>query len=327
MIRVVVDGTIFAARPQGGISRYWCEVLRSLARRQDQVRVAVVAPDTAAPRPELSFLRSGSLRARWSAYMADIFHSTHYTRWPRFKRPTVVTAYDFIDAEFPHLHPNGVGFVERQMGELRRAAAVIAISKATADLAIKRANVNPDRLVVAYPAVSEPFARPLPTGAEREAFRARQTGGSPYLVHVGDRGNYKNFGTLLRAFVLAVDKTDRHLVAVGGASLRPDEAALLSEPGIAGRVHFVASADDAWLRLAYAAADAMVHASRMEGFGIPVIEALACGTGLILSDIPVYREIAEGRALFVAADDVENWAAAISTAVPVRPEWRDAILK
>lgn len=326
MIRVVVDGSIFVLQSQGGISRYWRDVLRALDSRRDAVRMAVVAPRTALPSAGVPLLSSGSLRARWAASRAQVFHSTYYTRWPRFDRPSVVTAYDFIDAELPDARPNGPGFVERQVAELRRASAVIAISRATADLAVRWAGVDAERVVVAYPAVADPFAGPLPTPAERERFRRQQTGGAPYLIHVGRRGGYKNFAAILRAFEEAAHATDRHLVVVGGSQRAPDEEAALSRASLAKRVHFVPDADDAWLRLAYASADAMVHASRMEGFGIPLIEALACGTGLILSDIPVYREVAEGRARFVPADDVGAWAAAMAADVPVRPGWREAVL-
>ena len=92
------------------------------------------------------------------------------------------------------------------------------------------------------------------------------------------------------------------------------------------RIHFLPIVNDDVLRLAYAGADAMVHASLMEGFGIPVVEALASGTGLILSDIPVYREIAGSMAAFVDPVDPDAWGEAILRPVTVQSGWRDAVL-
>jgi glycosyltransferase involved in cell wall biosynthesis len=109
--------------------------------------------------------------------------------------------------------------------------------------------------------------------------------------------------------------------------MTPEETEALAAGRLVERVHFIPQADDAELRLAYAGAVALVNASRMEGFGIPVIEALACGTGLILSDIPVYREIADPMAVFVPSTDVAAWAGALAAPVPVRSRWREDVLR
>ena len=328
MMRVIVDGHVFGMAPDGGIARYWTEIIRAAAHLELPMRFDVALSPTARRPAGVPCRTSGSLSAYWAAWRADLFHTTYYTHWPRMKCPSVATVYDFVDASFPLLRPNGEGFVGRQMAALKRAAAVVAISKSTRDLAVRLAGIDPARLFVAYPAVAAPFAAPLPGAAEIRKFRAEQTGGAPYLVHVGDRRNYKNFRTVLRAFCRAAPSMDRHLLILGGKHpLAEDELDWVYSARLSNRVHFCSRVDDATLRLAYAGADAMVHASRMEGFGIPVIEALACGTGLILSDIPVYREIAEGRAVWVEADDVEAWEQALKTDVRVQPGWREEVLK
>ena len=328
MIRACIDGYVFGMAPGGGIARYWTEIIRAASRLGLPIRFDVAVPP-AARRPQGVPCRTiGSLSSYWAAARANLFHTTYYIRWPRMKCPSVATVYDFVDASFPLLRPNGEGFVGRQMDALKRASAVVAISKSTRDLAATLAGVDPARLFVAYPAVAAPFAQPLPGEAEIRKFRAEQTGGAPYLVHVGDRRNYKNFRTLLKAFCRAAPSMDRHLLILGGKHpLAEDELDWVYAARLSNRVHVCARVDDAALRLAYAGADAMVHASRMEGFGIPVIEALACGTGLILSDIPVYREIADGRAVFAEADDVDAWERALKSDVRVQPGWREEILK
>lgn len=328
MIRASIDGYVFSMAPSGGIARYWTEIIRASAELKLPIRFDVAVAPGARRLEGVPFRTHGSIFAYWAACRADIFHSTYYTRWPRMRCPEVTTVYDFVDATFPLLHPNREGFVERQFASLRRAAAVIAISKSTRDLAVKLAGVDPSRIFVAYPAAAVPFTQCLPSADEIRRFRTEHTGGAPYLIHVGHRKNYKNFRTILKAFCRMAPKTDRHLLIIGGKDrLDEDEIHWIIASRLMDRVHFKRHVDDATLRLAYAGADAMVHASLMEGFGIPVLEALACGTGLILSDIPVYREIAEGMATFVEAGDADAWAQAFLSAVEVQPAWREEVLK
>jgi glycosyltransferase involved in cell wall biosynthesis len=328
MIRASIDGYVFSMAPGGGIARYWTEIIRASAGLELPIRFDVAVAPGVRRLEGVPFRTSGSIFAYWAAFKADIFHSTYYTKWPRMRCPEVATVYDFVDAAFPLLHPNREGFVERQFAALRRAAAVIAISKSTRDLAIELAGVAPSRIFLAYPAIAEPFTQSLPTADAIRKFREEHTGGAPYLIHVGHRKNYKNFRTILKAFCRMAPKTDRHLLIIGGKDrLDEDEIHWIIASRLMDRVHFKRHVDDATLRLAYAGADAMVHASLMEGFGIPVLEALACGTGLILSDIPVYREIAEGMATFVEAGDADAWAQAFLSAVEVQPAWREEVLK
>lgn len=327
MIRVVVDGYVYGKRSSEGIARYWTETLKATLQLNLPVRFDVVVPPDAR-RPEgVPRQTHGSLSAYWAAWRADLFHSTYYTRWPRMKCPSVATAYDFVDANFPEFKPNGPGFVDRQLDVLRRASVVVAISNATRDMAIQLAGLDPARIFVAYPGVAPVFTRPLPSTHEIKSFRQIHTQGAPYLLHVGKRRTYKNFITLLKAFSACVNQTERHLLVVGGPpEWTTSEAQHLSPASVSSRVHFIPQMDDETLRLAYAGADALVHASMMEGFGIPVIEALACGTGLILSDIPVYREIAGGMATLVALGDLEAWAQAMKDPVDVQPAWRNEVV-
>jgi glycosyltransferase involved in cell wall biosynthesis len=328
MMRIVIDGQIYRGNLHGGIVRYWTETLRALARCGSDIHFDVVVARNSVRPAGLPLQTAGKVSAYWAAWRADLFQSTYYTRWPRMKCPSVATAYDFIDASFPEHHPNGKGFFERQFDVLRQATAVIAISQSTRDLAIELAGIDPARIFIAYPAVAAPFSLSPPGEEDIRQFRQEHTGGAPYLLHVGKCRTYKNFMTILGGFNLAAKKTDRHLLVLGGPrSWTTEEMKRISASQASGRVHFYPQASDEMLRLAYAGADALVHASLMEGFGIPVIEALACGTGLILSDIPVYREIAEGMATFVEAGNVEAWAEAIKGSVAIQPSWRDEVLR
>jgi len=326
-MRVAMDGIVYGNNFSGGIARYWTEVLRAIIRLELPIHLDLVVPPAAHWPEGLPCRTSGRLLTSLAVARSDVFHTSYYTRWPRLKCPSVVTAYDFIDASFPLLHPNGEEFVEWQFDAIRKASAVITISKTTRDLAMELSGIDPARVFVAYPAVAEPFSMLLPEEEEIRRFRKEQTGGAPYLVHIGNRRNYKNFRTILKAFCQAAPSMDRHLLILGGRQpLAEDETHWVFSARLQDRIHFQPWVDDAMLRHAYAGADALVSASLMEGFGIPVIEALACGTGLILSDIPVYREIAEGHATFIEAANVEAWEQAMKEEIHVHPSWRDEVL-
>ena len=328
MMRIVVDGIIYGRKPGGGIARYWTELLATLSLRENSVQLDVVVPPGAKGPPGVKCRTSGRLSTSMAAARSDIFHTSYYTRWPRLKQPSVVTAYDFIDASFPLFQPNGTGFVEWQLDSIRRASAIIAISRETRELTLKQAGVDPARVFVAYPAVNIPFSLTLPGEEEIRVFRQKHTGGAPYFLHLGVRRNYKNFRTVLKAFCRAAPSMDRHLLVIGDEyPFASDELDWVVAAGLLDRIHYYPRIDDAMLRFAYAGADAMVSASLMEGFGIPVIEALACGTGLILSDIPVYREIAEDRATFVETANVDAWEQAMKSEIRLQPSWREEVLK
>ncbi len=322
-----MDGIVYGHNPGGGVARYWTEVLTTLSQLNQSLHFDIVIPKGAHPPAGISGRITGRLATAWAVSRADLIHTSYYTRWPRIKKPSIVTVYDYIDASFPLLHPNGAGFVSRQMEAIQQASAIIAISETSRLLTIELAKVDPARIFVAYPAVSAPFSQPLPDASAIQEFRRTHTQGAPYLLHVGGRKNYKNFQTILKGYCLAAQSTDRHLLILGGErALTVEELNCIIAAGVLSRVHFYPSIGDAELKLAYSGADAMVHASLMEGFGIPVIESLACGTGVILSDIPIYREIAEGRATFIESNNIEAWSDAMSRNMPISPSWRNEVL-
>jgi glycosyltransferase involved in cell wall biosynthesis len=329
-MRVIVDGIIFNTKGKGGIARYFTETLNAIKKNDPNTCLEVIIPvGTNAPH-SLACRENGRLATSFAVSRGDVFHTSYYTNWPRLKIPIITTAYDFIDASFPLLRPNGEGFVKRQIDTIRRSSAVIAISNSTKELTCQFADIDSSKVYLAYPGVTLPFSGPLPEDQEIKKFVQSVTGGAPYILHVGTRGNYKNFKTILRAFSLAAQSkfTQRHLVLIGGEYvLPPDEIDMVVSSGIIDRVHLLHGINDNMLHLAYAGADAMVSASLMEGFGIPIVEALACGTGLILSDISVYREIAEGYAVFIRANSVDDWVTAMIDQEPtVEPGWKDSII-
>jgi len=133
----------------------------------------------------------------------------------------------------------------------------------------------------------------------------------PYLLQVGARRPHKNVVTLVRA--LAHLPEAFQLVLAGPVDDRmPDPVPEVAEQlGVSHRIIHLEHADDAELVELYRGAHALVYPSLVEGFGLPLLEAMAVGTPVIASDIPIFREVSGGVARFVPALDPEAWAAAV----------------
>jgi glycosyltransferase involved in cell wall biosynthesis len=144
-------------------------------------------------------------------------------------------------------------------------------------------------------AVSDVFVRPSATYVRLP---------QPYVLYVGRRGLYKNFRVLLQAFAgLSHRRRDLHLVCVGGGPFLDGERQHITSLGVERHVVRV-DLDDAQLGAAYREATCFVFPSKIEGFGLPVLEALASGCPTLLADIPIFREIGADAALYFSPDDV-----------------------
>ncbi len=135
--------------------------------------------------------------------------------------------------------------------------------------------------------------------------------GRPYLLHVGSCIPRKRMDVLLDvAAAVRSSRPDVTLVKVGGP-WTPDQAVRLEANGLAGHVVTAAGLTRTELAEVYRRAAVVLMPSDAEGFGLPVIEALACGAVVVASDLPVLREVGEGAVIFCPVADVPAWAAAV----------------
>jgi glycosyltransferase involved in cell wall biosynthesis len=206
------------------------------------------------------------------------------------------------------------------MAAARRATVVLTPSRAIADELVE-AGLCARRVRVVRPAVD---ARWRPQSPERvEEAQRRFDLERPYCLTAGWLNPRKDVGTVIEAHRRIVGRLPHDLVLVGAASptFRSVEPPL--DPSI--RVLGYASDDDLVALMTGAAA--FVYPSIYEGFGLPVVEALSCGTPTIASDLEVLREASGNEAHFVKRGDVDAWSAAIEAALAGRlaagraPDW------
>lgn len=217
----------------------------------------------------------------------------------------VVTVHDVVALDHPEwLNPGFARWYGFMLPRLvRRARHVIAISEFTRDRLIGTTGLSEDAVSVIPNGVSARFGPPEPAARQR----MRRTLGLEdvrYLLSVGTLEPRKNLAGLLRAWTRALPDLPEDLeLVIAGAPGRSSVFAEETLGGLPPRVRLAGRVDDEMLPALYAEAEWFVYLSLYEGFGLPPLEALACGTPVIVSDIAVFRELLGDAAATAAPQD------------------------
>ncbi|HOI72939.1 MAG TPA: glycosyltransferase family 1 protein [Syntrophales bacterium] len=335
-LHLVIDGIIYQSQSMGGISRLFTEILPRMCAQDEAVDMTlfVVGNSSQAlpahprihplrifdPQPFMrpSFLwrsleepaRKAMMRLRLGTGQGKIWHSTYFSEPGRWEGRKVYTVADMIHERYPDLFfgPGGDAFRALRKRCVLSADAVLCISEATRNDIREIYDWDSDRLHVVHLAGSD-FFRPLRDGESE----SNHPGERPFLLYVGSRAHYKNFDGLLRAYSRWAERCDVGLLAVG-APWTPVEADLLRKLGLADQVRLLTNVDDESLCRLYNRAAAFLYPSLYEGFGIPLLEAMASGCPVVASriattvevagDCPIYFDPIDGDSLLAALDQV-----------------------
>jgi len=254
---------------------------------------------------------------------AELYHATEHLLLPLRRVPTVLTVHDLIYRLFPEYHkPLNYWFLNRAMPLfVQRARAVIAVSQSTRRDLIRCYGVHPDKITVVYEAAA-PHFRPAPPEAVA-AVRARYGLPEDFILAVGTIEPRKNLSRLLDALQLLQQKGDDfRLVVVGGKGwLYGGFFRHLEELQLGDVVLLPGYVPDADLPAVYSAAKVFVLPSLYEGFGLSVLEAMACGTAVVCSRASSLPEMGGDAARYFNPTDVEEMAEAIGAM------WHDEALR
>ncbi len=336
-MRIFVDGVIFEVQPQGGISRLYSEILPRMCSLDDSLEIVLLtAGRVRQPLPTHArilhrrHLPIDSIFRPWRVWApaypqlrslvqgptlrhshSSLWHSTYYSMPPRWTGPMVVTVVDMIYERFSHIFstPAAERLRQRRRQCILTADMVICISRATQQDVQEFLGIDPERIRIVPLACSDHFR--VTTSAV-----GRATGpiGCPYLLYVGMRGHHKNFRTLMEAYSRWDRRRDVDLVAVG-APWSNEELGHLDALGISNRVQLLTNVDDERLRQLYNQASAFVYPSLYEGFGIPLLEAMACGCPVIASRIPSTLEVAQECPVYFEPTQPDDLVSALDVAV------------
>ena len=348
-LRVAIDGRPlqpgFRKHAGRGIGVYARELVRALARRDDLALTlwfepALPVPDGVVPpgvaRRHYRPLRL-PMRDRLASQItvpaaarggADVFHVLAHGDAPSLPPAcTVITVHDLILEVMAHHYPGNGSLRFRfaracERSAIRRAPMLVADSAATRDDLVRRHGVAPSRVHVAPLGVDACFRPPEPAAVE--AFRAHHGLAAPFVLYVGGVDARKNIGLLLEAFALVRGGRagPLELVLAGhvkGAAEYPALEARACELGIARSLRVLEFVPGEELPVLLAAARVFAFPSLYEGFGLPPLEAMACGTPVVSTDGGSLAEVLADAALVASATDPADFAAKLVTALDDEP--------
>jgi glycosyltransferase involved in cell wall biosynthesis len=326
----------------GGVSRYIRSLLVELAKQPGNHEYSVfvngqgVIEQLAAYHPQITYIPASWPESRPAARIAweqftlpsllrqrgiNVLHSpvNVLPEWAPRHCATVVTLHDLAFLRFPEVLTRAKRLYHRTftIRSLRHATMVIAVSDSTGRDAHELVGIPDERLQTVYPSIDERFSATV-TEEQARAFREQRGLGDGYILYLGTLEPRKNITTLIDAYAhLRQNYAMREkLVLVGGKGWLYDAIfARVQQLGLEAEVMFPGFVADGEQALWYRAASVFAYPSLYEGFGIPVAEALACGTPVVTTNISSLPEAGAGLALCVDPHDAVALASALHRAI------------
>lgn len=343
MLHFHIDGLIYGLQPHGGISRVFTNLIEALSARQDcevtlylppNLRASqrlpnrtatVVYPETIDFRPRRIFEslnRSRASRAMnrmWSSVRNGVYLSSHYSTYPGIELPQLQIIQDTIYERFPDLFASNwdLQHVKDKFACIKAASCIVTPSVRSLEDTREFYDIDNKACFVVPYACDDNF-RKTPVQNDLAVFREQHKLHEPFILHTGSRYLHKNFGALMAAYSQWDGKSEYMLVSVGAGRFSPVEASLARGLGIAHRITVIPSLNDQQLVTAYHAASAFVFPSLYEGFGFPVIEAIACGTPAAISNASCLPEVGGGTPWYFDPYNQKMMLVAIEQALMAR---------
>jgi glycosyltransferase involved in cell wall biosynthesis len=239
--------------------------------------------------------------------------------WPKGKTRYVLTVHDLIPLLFPQSVKRRHAYYFRlAIGRLLKLAdAIIVDSAYTRDRIAERFNMFADKVSVVYPGVDTLRFRPLADRSIAHEIRVRYgIGEHPYFLYVGNIEPRKNLSVVISAYAEMLKSKElkskpRLVIAGADSGLCNDVFALPVSLGLSQSVSFIGPVSDEELPLLYAGASVFLFPSLHEGFGLPVLEAMACGTPVVTSNVTSLPEIAGDAAVVIDPANTRELIAAM----------------
>jgi glycosyltransferase involved in cell wall biosynthesis len=245
----------------------------------------------------------------------DLLHSLHYTQPVLLGCPSIVTIHDMTFFLFPDLHTRSkrMFFPFAIRSSVRRADALIAISESTRQDSIRLLGVSPQKIFTTQLGITDEF-RVVKDNELLVKVREKYDLPEAFVLYVGLVEPRKNIPFLIRAYKSLVDEGIKHnLVIVGRIGWMSQEVfKQIEELGLEDRVQFTGYMPQDDLPMVYNLASLFVYPTKYEGFGLPALEAMACGTPVVTTAISSLPEIVGDAGMLIPPGDEQALAGAMA---------------
>lgn len=318
-MKVLYDYQGFMQR-HGGVSRYFVELIQAMKALGDfEAIIPSFFTDNQYLQKKRTFVtrqhfkgkirlmsmlnRTISQRSLRSDY--DLFHPTYFQPYffSRLKTPFIVTVHDMTHDLFgaDYVRDDGTRLNIRAL--CKKAKRIIAVSHATKSDVCELLDIPEERITVVH------------HGTNLRYNNGECLHPGRYVLYVGEREGYKNFGFLLSAITDLLIKEGLDLLCIGSRPFSKSENGLIARLGVSQHVRHVQVSTANELASLYHFASGFIYPSLHEGFGMPLLEAFACGCPVIASAIPSFREVAGEAAEYFDPGDASSILSAVRRVV------------
>lgn len=336
-MKILFDSSIYSLQSTGGITRMFNELIPRLAALDPEVQIQFFQTGLLKqPLPQIKNVKVfdyGYLdllfrpRRIWqnnyekiysfignkiiTSQKSTIWHSTYYNDFFGWKGKKVVTVHDMIYEMFPRLFSQKFdqNFIRQKKKTINNSDTVICVSNTTKQDLINLYSLQDVNIHILYHGVSPSFQK-----IDHKIIPQEYRISFPYIMFVGKRTHNKNFLEFIKAYSKWNKKKEINVLAVG-QKWKKDEIRILKELQIFENVILMSNIDDGQLAYLYNQALAFIYPSLYEGFGIPLLESMACGCPIVASNIPSTNEIAHDIPVYFEIGDVESFLFALEKGV------------
>jgi glycosyltransferase involved in cell wall biosynthesis len=334
-MKVLFDDQIFSMQKYGGVSKYFCEILKKIPREYWDISLwfsdneyLKYLPNFHYIKllPNLNFRGKSKLMglinrpysiAKLSRDNYDIFHQTHFglemLKYVKNKK-VVITFHDMNHTKFSNLYNFDTKKVElMQKQSIQRADKIVTVSHTTKKDLVEIWNINPQKITVIYHGIDLNNLN-IPEN--------KRIIDNPYILYVGERGSYKNFNRFISAFSNISYKYSSLKLVCTGKQFTNDEIIKFQTLKIEDKVIYI-SANEIIMKQLYNEAEMFVYPSLSEGFGMPVLEAMAQNCVVVLSNVSCFPEIADKAGVYFnpySIDDIIDKIELVLNSFDIRQE-------